>query len=50
MTSATEAPGAAPPTTNSNNPTFTRQIIIRGLSVESVVGTIRVNEVLTDDG
>ena len=47
--SAPETPGKDPPTTNSNKPVFTRQKILCGLSIASVVRIMRVNAVLTDD-
>ena len=50
MTSAPEAQGTSPPTTNSKNPALTRQIILREWYVASAVRTTRVNAVLTDDG
>ena len=50
MTSALDPTGISPPTTNSKNPSLTRQRILRELSVSSVARTTRINSVLTDDG
>ena len=50
MKSAQKTPGTAPPTTKSKNHALTRQIIICGLSGASIVRTMQVNAVFTDDG
>ena len=47
--SAPETSGKDPPTTNSNKHVFTRQNILCGLSIASIVRIMRVNAVLTDD-
>ena len=49
MESAPEAPVTATPSTNSKNTSLKRQRILREWSVASVVRTMRVNAVQTDD-